>query len=156
MTFELNSLTLTLLEEGNKVRVRTDGTSALLAEQTVDQVKNIIQRNFTMVNAFYRNRVASHPGSGISLEDLDRISIFLVIRYLYMYNHWRIQYRRPKYENLDFKNEDFDFPTTDDKIFRYFEKEYPADWKAKCCVLLNMDLAKLESYYEERQKFANK
>jgi hypothetical protein len=132
------------------------GSMALLVDQTVDRMKKVVEHNFTTVRSFYQGRLASHPEIGFRPEDLDRISISIVLYYLYTYNSWRVQYRKPKYENLDFKDQDFDFAFTNDIIFRYFKNEYLKDWKIKCSVLLHMGLDELEKYYQERQKYENK
>ena len=156
MTFQLSSIFLTLSVEGTNVRVRADGQNVLLIDQTVDRMKKVIEHNFTTVRFFYQGRIASHPEAGFRPEDLDRISISIVLYYLYTHNSRRVQYRKSKYENLDFEKQDFDFAFTNDIIFRYFRIEYPDDWKIKCSILLQMDLDKLEKYYQERQKYANK
>jgi hypothetical protein len=73
-----------------------------------------------------------------------------------MYNSWRVQYRRPKYDNLDFKEEDFNNPSTNDLLFDFYRGNYPADWEEKCAVLMGKDLESLKIYYQRRLQYNNK
>lgn len=52
--------------------------------------------------------IAQHPEISFDLEDIHTISMKMVFDFLYNYNSWHVQYRRKKYDNLDFKQEDFD------------------------------------------------
>ena len=135
--------------------VETEQRKVLLAEQQIDRVKTVIEQNFLTVGSFYRARISRESTVEFHDEDIDKISMAIVLYYLFTYNGWRVQYKRPKYENLEFKNEDFDFAFTNDIIFRYCRKLYPADWDIRSGVLMGMDLGKLRWYYEEREKYNN-
>jgi hypothetical protein len=60
------------------------------------------------VDTHYASMIAQHPEISFDLEDIRTISMKMVFDFLYIYNSWHVQYRRKKYDNLDFKQEDFD------------------------------------------------
>jgi hypothetical protein len=69
---------------------------------------------------------------------------------------WRLDYKRKKYQDLAFKQDDFKSPSTNDIIFGFFKYNYPDDWEIKCSVLMAMELDDLKTYYERRVQFYNK
>jgi hypothetical protein len=152
----LENITIELVKENNDVRVCLPTRSAILSEQNIETVSRIIQHNFEIVDAHYRSMIAGHADISFDLNDIHTLSLKIVVYYLYMYNSWRVQYRRPKYDNLDFKEEDFNNPSTNDLIFDFYRSNYPADWEEKCAVLMGKDLESLKIYYQRRLQYNNK
>lgn len=155
---ELENITLTLTEEGNAVRVTGAGRNVILAEQRVDEVARIIETNFGVVVAFYLERIAGSAAAGavFAAEDIHQVCVSIVLSYLYIHNHWRLQYAAKKYQDLGFWPEDFGHPSTHDIIFSYYKNNYPSEWEMKCAVLMDMELDALKAYYERRLQYYNK
>lgn len=150
----LENIDADLVQENDNVRVVVNGRVVLLRQQTVAALAPIIEQNFMMVNSYYLARVSDN--ALFDHVDIRTVSLSIVLNYLFMYNNWRIQYKRKKYDDLGFKKDDFDHPSTHDIIFWYFRQKYPADWDKKCSVLLGMTLVELRSYYERREQYYNK
>lgn len=146
---------LDLVKENGGVRVYLPATSIIFSEQNIKNLSGIIQHNFEVVVKHYTSMIAQHPEISFDPDDIHTISMKMVLSFLYMYNSWRVQYRRKKYDNLDFKEEDFNSPSANDIIFDYYRVNYPADWQEKCAVLMGKDLEALKEYFQRRQDFHN-
>ena len=149
----LENIVLELVKENNDVRVYLPTRSIIFSEQTIESLSGIIQHNFKVADTHYTSMIAQHPEISFDQDDIHAISMKIVLSWLYIYNSFRVQYRRPKYDNLDFKEEDFDSPRTNDIIFDYYIANYPADWQEKCAVLMGKDLEALKIYYQRRKDF---
>lgn len=152
----LKNITLALSKEDDNIRVKSPDKNVLLLSQNIKNVIPIIESNFSVVDSFYLKRIADNPAATFDPDDIHRVSVSIVLDYLYMYNLWRLQYQRKKYQDLSFKQEDFDHPSTNDTIFSYFKYKYPDDWEIKCCVLMGRELDDLKRYYERRVQYYNK
>ena len=153
---KLENITLTLIEEGDAIRVKSAGRNVLLASQNIENVIVIIEGNFRIVDSFYLKQIEENPKTTFALDDIHSLSVSIVLYYLSMYNMWRLQYSHKKYQDLGFKHEDFQNPSTNDIIFSYYKNKYPHDWEIKCSVLMAMELDELKSYYERRLQYYNK
>jgi len=151
----LEKIVLELVKENNDVRVYLPTRSIIFSEQKIKNLSSIIQHNFKEVDTHYRSMIAQHPEISFDLDDIHTISMKIVLSFLYIYNSWRVQYRRKKYDNLDFKEEDFNSARAADVIFDYYRVNYPADWQEKCAVLMGKDLESLKQYFQDRQDFHN-
>ena len=149
----LENIVLELAKEKNDVRVYLPTTSIIFSEQTIESLSGIIQHNFKVVDTHYASMIAQHPEISFDLNDIHAISMQIVLSWLYIYNSFRVQYRRPKYDNLDFKEGDFNSSRTNDIIFDYYIDNYPTDWQEKCAVLMGKDLEALKIYYQSREDF---
>ena len=147
---------MVLTEEGDAIRVIAPKQNVILASQNIENVIQIIEENFSIVDSFYLKRIEDNPQTTFVLDDIHRLSVSIVLNYLYMYNMWRVQYRRKKYQDLRFKQDDFKNPSTNDIIFHFYKYNYPGDWEIKCSVLMAMELVDLKRYYEGREQFYNK
>ena len=153
---KLKNISLTLMEEGADVRIKSPGQNVLLASQNVDNVIAMIEENFKAVGSFYLNRIADNVKTTFKLDEVHEFSVSIVLYYLHMYNAWRLKYKAKKYQDLAFKEDDFNHPYTQDIIFNYYKTKYPGDWQIKCSVLMAMELDGLKKYYEGRLQFYNK
>ena len=152
----LKNISLILTEEGGNVRVKSPGQNVLLASQNIDNVMLIIEDNFNTVDSFYLKRTGDNLEVTFDVDDIHNISISIVLYYLNMYNAWRLKYKAKKYQDLAFKEDDFNHPYTQDIIFNYYKTKYPDDWEIKCSVVMAMELDDLKRYYEKRLQFYNK
>lgn len=152
----LENINAELVQENDNVKVTVDGRAVLLRQQTVAAMAAIIEQNFVMVNSYYLEKISGDFKEIFDPVDVRTVSLSIVLNYLSMYNDWRIQYKRKSYDDLGFKQKDFDHPSTHDIIFWYFRQKYPADWDIKSSVLLGMTLDQLKSYYERREQYYNK
>lgn len=151
----LGNRVLELVKENKDVRVYLPTRSMIFSEQTIESLSRILQHNFNVVATHFASMIGQHREISFDQEDIHAISMKIVLSWLYIYNSFRVQYRRPKYDNLDFKEEDFDSSRTNDVIFDYYRVNYPADWQEKCAVLMGKDLEALKMYYQRRQDFYN-
>lgn len=151
----LENIVLELVKENNGVRVYLPTTSIIFSEQNIENLSSIIQHNFKVVDTHYTSMIAQHPEISFDLNDIHTISMKIVLRFLYIYNSWRVQYRRKKYDNLEFKEEDFNNASANDVIFDFYRGNYPADWQEKCAVLMGKDLEALKNYYQRRLDYYN-
>jgi len=151
----IENIVLELVKENNDVRVYLPRRSIIFSEQKIKTLSSIIQHNFKVVDTHYASMIAQHPKISFDMEDIHTISMKIVLDYLYIYNSWRVQYRRKKYDNLDFKHEDFEDARANDIIFDFYRVNYPADWQEKCAVLMGKDLEALKKYFQGRQDFYN-
>lgn len=152
----LENITLVLIEEDAAIRVKSPGQNVLLASQTIENVLLIIERNFSIVDLFYLKRIEDNPTTTFVPDDIHSLSVSIVLHYLHMHNMWRLQYTQKKYQDLEFKQEDFEHPYTHDIIFDYYKNKYPDDWEIKCSILMEMELDQLKLYYKRRLQYYNK
>lgn len=152
---KLENITLSLLNEGADVRVKSDKENIILSNQSVDTVSELIKYNFDVVSSHYKLMI-SETKDKFDFEDINQVGIAIVLYYLYMYNSWRIIYKKQENKDLRFNEKDFSHPSTHDIVFNYFKTKYPNDWEKKCAVLLGKELTELKAYYKTREYFYNK
>lgn len=152
---KLGNITLSILSEGDNVRVKSDRENNILSNQSVDNVFELIKHNFDVVSSHYKSMI-NETKDKFDFEDLNQISIAIVLYYLYMYNSWRFMYKKQENRDLRFNEKDFLHPSTHDIVFNYFKSMHQNDWEAKCAVLLGMELTELKAYYKTREDFYNK
>lgn len=152
---KVETRTVILSEEGDNIRVKSDKNNVLFFNQEIDTLYNLIEHNFNIVNSHYKlmidaTKVMFHP------EDINEISISIVLYYLYMYNSWRSMYKKQENKDLRFYEKDFTNPSTHDIIFNYLKSKYPKNWEEKSALLIGVELNDLRIYYKRRQDFYNK
>lgn len=152
---KIENITLGLLGEGANVRVKSNKENLILSNQNIDSVAELIQYNFDVVVNHYKLMI-DREKKEFDLKDINFISISIVLHYLYMYNSWRVMYKKQENKDLRFNEKDFSNPSTHDIVFNYFKTKYPNDWEEKCAVLLGMELNELNAYYKTRESFYNK
>lgn len=152
---EIENITLSLLREGANVRVKSNKENLILSNQNVDSVAELIRYNFDVVANHYKLMI-DREKKGIDPKDINFMSISVVLHYLYMYNSWRIMYKKQENNDLRFNEKDFSNPSTHDIVFNYFKTKHPDDWEEKCAILLGMELSHLKAYYKARKDYYNK
>jgi len=154
-TIHVETITLNLSKEEDSVRVLFNDENIILKDQTVDAVHALIETNFgIVVNHF--NSMVNNSKDLFDSEDLNQISVLVVLHYIYMYNSWRINHRKHENEGLIFQHKDFDNPSTHDLLFHYFKHKYPDYWEQQCAILLGMNVLELRNYYKSREDFYSK
>jgi hypothetical protein len=153
LSIENNAISLS--EESDGIRVKSKNESVILQNQSVDAVKYLIITNFGVVRNFYKIK-AKDTGEDHLWDDINEVSISIVLHYLYMYNSWRIIYKKQENKELRFHTKDFENPSTHDIIFSYFKSRRPDNWMEISATLLGMGLEKLKEYYANRELFYNK
>jgi hypothetical protein len=88
---KLENITLSLLGEGGDVRVKSNKENIVLSYQSIDTVSELIKHNFDVVSSHYKLMI-SETKDKFDFEDIDQVSITIVLYYLYMYNSWRSMY----------------------------------------------------------------
>ncbi|QQT24856.1 hypothetical protein [Sphingobacterium spiritivorum] len=152
---KIENITLGLSSEGMNVRVKSNKENLVLSNQNIDNVAELIEHNFNVVSNHYK-LIIDREKKEFDLKDINFISISIVLHYLYMYNSWRVMYKKQENKDLRFNENDFSNPSTHDIVFNYFKTKYPNDWEEKCAVLLGIELNKLNTYYKIREIFYNK
>lgn len=150
---KIENICLSLLSAGDCVRVKSDNKNIILSNQNVENVSELIKHNFKVVNNHYKSMIDNGGGN---FNEINVVSIAIVLHYLFMYNSWRRMYKKQENKDLRFNEKDFRHPSTHDILFNYFKTKYPGDWEGKCAVLLEMDEAELKAYYKSRVEFYNK
>lgn len=150
----IEDIVLSLSEEGDNVRARSDEENVLLANQRIEKISELVEFNLNLVRSHYK-LIMDREGGKIDLSDLNRVSLSIVLYYLYMYNSWRGMYKGQENRDLKFLDKDFNQASTHDILFQYFKTKSPEDWEEKCAVMLEMDLEELKTYYERRKLFYN-
>lgn len=153
---KLEDITLNIMKEDDGVRVTSEDESILLSDESVRNIISIITSNFVTVKTYYQSRIPDDRKNEFHTSDVNRISVSILLHYLYVYNSWRRRYKKQGKIDLLFNDEDFDQPSTHDIIFNYFRKKYPDDWEGKCGMLLDLKLDDLQDYFKNRQAFYNK
>ena len=92
MTFNIDHIKINLKTETNGLRVTTEYENLLLFNQTFEETKNTVENNYAIVKKHFQDKV----GSVVSENDLENVSLKIVLYYFYMYNHWRTMYKREK------------------------------------------------------------
>jgi hypothetical protein len=144
-----------LSEEGDNIRVKSDKNDVLFLNQDIDTLYNLIKHNFNIVNSHYKLMIDATTVL-FHAEDINEVSISIVLYYLYMYNSWRSMYKKQENKDLRFYEKDFTHPSTHDIIFTYLKSKYPKNWEEKSSVLIGVGLDDLRIYYKRRQDFYNK
>lgn len=149
---KLEKIILKLSKEYDNVRIKSDNDNVILINQDIEIVASLIKNNFDIVYGYYKSKVINST----DLEDINSVSITIILQYLYMYNTWQNTYKNKINQDLQFNERDFNNPTTFDLIMDYYRKNRPHYWLEKSCVLLGMNVMDLQKYYAERERFYNK
>lgn len=152
----LENIEVVLTEENGAVRVKAPGENVILHSQNIENVQFLIEENFKIVDGFYLRRIADRPEARFDPDDVHKVSLSIVLYYLYMYNFWRLQYETKRDQPLSWNEKDFEHPSTSDMIFSFYRGKYPEDWEIKCSVLMGMELEELKAYYGRRLQYYNK
>jgi len=152
---KIENITLSLLSEGGDVRVKSNGENVILSNQSVDTISELIKHNFDVVRSHYMLMIIDTKNE-FDIEDINYVSIAIVLYYLYLYNSWRSMYKKQENKDLRFNEKDFTHPSTHDIIFNYFKTKYLNDWEKKCAFLIGKELTELRTYYKTREDFYNK
>ncbi|WP_295801185.1 hypothetical protein [Mucilaginibacter sp.] len=153
MTLDIDdNLNIDLQLENGGLRVITKIGSYLVRNQTYEETKSVIEKNYKIVKDYYQGKA----NSLITEIDLENFSLKIVLNYFYMYNMWRTMYKREKNRDLTFLPKDFEHPTTSYLIINYFQKQYPNNYADKCELLLNMSSDRFLEYMRFKEQFDNK
>lgn len=155
MKIKIENITISLLREGEDVRVKSSAGNVILPNQNREAVAELIKHNFYIVINHYKCMIEKQQKE-FDNNDIHFVSISIVLYYLYTYNSWRTMYKREQNKDLRFYEKDFSNPSTHDILFLYFKKRYSKDWEDKCAVLVGMKLDELKKYYKTREDFYNK
>lgn len=151
--FYIDQNKIAIREEGGSIRLSTlENQNVLFPNQTIGNIKELLLSNYKTVKEHYRPSAEKV----IPIEDLNDISLKIVIDRLYMYNMWRIWYKKQENRDLNFRIEDFEHPDLTDTILLYLRKKYPSDYSQRCEMLFDMTKSEFEAYEKNRNSFFNK
>ena len=149
MSFQVEGIEIDLTNERHGVRLKTPTDNLLLANQTFDEVEQVIRRNFETVRTFYQERA----DETVSFSDLNLICLKIVFRFFYMHNMWRNEGKRLKNKALEFLAADLTHPYSYDEVIDVLRKKHPSDYSTKCGRLLKMTPDEFKKYEKDRQAF---
>ena len=152
MNFNLDHIIVNIQFENNCIRLKTNNENWLIPNQTIEETKYILEKNYQIVKNYFLPKV----GSKITHEDLENVSLKIVIQYFQMYNHWRTMYNREIKRDLTFIEKDFEHPYTSDAIVNYFKSKYPDNFSGKCEIMLDMNPDELQKYIIRKEQFDNR
>jgi hypothetical protein len=155
LNINIENITVNLTTEHTNVRVKFDHEETLLLNQDIDTVTKDIRNNFSIVKNHFQ-KLAYKAGKLIDITDINKLSLLIVLYYLFLYSSWKVMYPKQKNRNLNFDPTDFNNPSTYDIIFHYFKSKSPEDWKMKSAILLDFELDDFDIYYKRREDFYNK
>lgn len=153
ITFNIEGEIFKLSREEGSIRVISGDINALLENQNISTVSELIKHNLKTIKDYYLARTSNIQVSSL---DILQVSIKIMINHLYIYNSWRNKYERQINRDLKFNEKDFDDSQTYDVVLYYFKSKYPTDWEEICSALLNMDIYRLREYYKGREQYYNK
>jgi hypothetical protein len=152
MTFNIDRIIIDLQMETDGLRLITESENLLLSNQTYEETKQTIEKNYKIVKDYFLPKI----NSIVILSDLEEVCLKIVLHYFYMYNLWREMYKREKNRDLTFLDKDFESISTADEIIYFFKHKYPDNYARKCEVLLNMTPDKFKDFEATRVLFFNK
>lgn len=152
----LGNINLKLSNENGNVRLKSSDDNVIAINQSVDNISKIVRLNFDIVNNFYKKRVSQESEEKFDLIEINRISLTVVLHYLYLHNSWKNNYKNKADQNLMFNVQDLSNPSTSDMIIFFYKKNHPRDWEERCSMLLGMKQDDLKKYYKERENFYKK
>lgn len=149
MTFYIAAMKIDLTEDAYGLRMAALDSEWPLPGQSLEETRRIITGNFEMVREMY----AIASSNAISDEDLNEVSLRVVIYYFYLYNSWKGIYEKEKNRDLTFLEKDFTHPYTYDRVIQFFRNKYPADYADKCAALLAMASDEVLKYESDTHAF---
>ncbi len=121
----------------------------LFAKQDEQNIQALLLVNFETVKKHYRQKGEDK----LTDEELNELSLNIVLHYLYMYNMWRGLYKGQENKQLEFDKEDFHHPQTHDEIIWFVKRKYPGDYIHRCSALMEMSESEFRDYEKRRQEF---
>jgi len=93
--------------------------------------------------------------SYIENEDLNIISLKILVNYLGQYSRFKEQYKKSNYD-IKFYEKDFYHPGTHDIIIFYLKEKYPDEWRTVSEKYLDMTSVEFDFYWTNRLAYFNK
>lgn len=149
MFFYIERIKIELTEDEYGLRLKTTDADLPLPGQTIAETTETIEKNFKIVQEKYKTSASGK----IDTDELNEVSLKIVLHYFYLYNTWKSIYEKEKDRNLTFLSKDFDHPFTYDIIIQYFKNKYPNDYAGKCSGMLDIPADKLLKYEYDRAEF---
>ena len=151
MTLFIEQLEIKLTEDQYGLRLNWDDAQLPLPGQTLATATDLLQKNFATV----KGRFSLLASDTIPAEELDEVSLKVVLHYFYLYNSWKYSNEKEKDRDLAFLQKDFHHPYTYDIILQYFKLKYPGDYALKCACLTEKTADELLKYEYDRDSFYN-
>ena len=121
----------------------------LLTDIDIKEITTLIGKNYNIVKSKINNE-------NINSNDINIITIKIILYYLSTYILWRRMYSKEKNRDLTFIEKDLHNPQTNDININYFKKEYPNHYVEKCSILLNKPVSETILYIKNREDFQNR
>ena len=134
MTFNLDNIKVSIVEEKNGIRLTTEDENWFIPRQTLDETKTILEKNFKIIKEHFFDKA----GTVTTQVDLNNVCLKIALSYFQIYNHWRTMYKRETNRDLTFIQKDYDKTDTINIVIGYFKNKYPIDYVDKCVAMLGM------------------
>jgi hypothetical protein len=149
MDFFIEAIKIELSEDAYGLRLKTLDFEYPLPGQSLEETMDVLTKNFETVQAKYGKALSKN----IVQEDINEISLRIVLYYFYLYNSWRSLYEKERNRSLIFLEKDFEHPYTYDSVIQFFKLRYPNDYAVKCAALLELKVEALLKFETERRDF---
>lgn len=149
MTFKAGHIEISTVEENGNVMLHWGDRKLFFGKQDEATVQSLLLGNFKLVRNHYEQKAKDK----LTGEELDELSLTIVLHYLYMYNMWRGLYKGQENKQLEFDEEDFHHPQTHDEIIWFVKRKYPRDHIHRCSALMEMSESEYRDYEKRRQEF---
>ena len=149
MPFKAGHIEISTVEENGNVMLYWGDRKLFFGKQDEATVQSLLLGNFKLVRTYYEQKAKDK----LTGEELDELSLTIVLHYLYMYNMWRGFYKGQENKQLEFDEEDFHHPQTHDEIIWFLKRKYPGDHIHRCSALMEMSESEFRDYEKRRQEF---
>lgn len=149
MTFQISTITIEVTQEENGIRLQTDSENIFAVNQTEATAQPIINRNFDIV----KNILVPRAGQHLTGDELDELSLKIVLQYFCLYSQWKSFYRHERDRDLTFIAKDLETPMTYDSVIEFVKRKYLKRFREIAATLLGISLAEFADYEKGRKEF---
>lgn len=137
---------------GKSVRVTTkSGINLPMHRQTIKEVLETTAKSYERVQA-HLSQIAAGK---IAAEDIDLLSLHLVLKHFYIYNVRRLLNKEKGKKDLSFILTDLQEYEARSQMLNFFRHLYPKDYPAKCKIITGQSDEEFRIFEEFKEGFEN-
>ena len=137
-----------------KVNVEFNGRTISINDIETKAIE-VIKDNYKKIKAHYISNLLKNELSNIDNDDLNIISVKILIYYLEQYSRWKEQYKKSNYD-IKFYEKDFDHPSTYDIIILFLKERHPDNWKSISEKYIDKTSEEFDFFLTNRLAYFNK
>jgi hypothetical protein len=127
----------------------------LFTNEKIERAVDIVKENYAKIKAYYISNLSQNQMINFDYDDLNIISVEILIYYFNIYTRWKEYYVKSNYD-IKFYEKDFNHPDTYDIIIFYLKQKYPDNWKSMSQKYINMTSVEFDFYWTNRIAYFNK